>query len=198
MTNSVPASQDPRWIKFNSEGYQCSCGERHVGLFPIHMHVPVGWTGAGEYQSDYDLRTDGDFLSHNFCVWGGKNFAVRARVYFKVNGAEPAAFLIAAWAGLDKLDFEEFSQAMLKPGTKTGLRARARLLNRLSQFPDTYYLSGTAVHAEQGELPVLMIHGMQADFRADHSLIAQQRDGIDVDRVFELFKAYKHDMGVAK
>ncbi len=202
---SIPASQDPRWIKFTSEGYQCSCGERHVGLFPINMHVPVGWPGSsipqpggGDYQSDYDLRTDGDFLSHNFCVWGGANFAVRTRVYFPVKGAEPAAFLIAAWASLDRMDFEAVSREMLKPGAKSDLRVRARLLNRLSRFPDTYNLSGTAILPEPGELPVLLIHGIQADFRTDHSLIVQQREGIDVDRVFELFTAYKHDMGVSK
>lgn len=198
MTNGTPASQDPRWIKFHSEGYQCSCGERHVGLFPINMHVPVGWSGSGDYQSDYDLHTDGNFLSHNFCVWGGKNYAVRMRVYLPIKGAEPAAFLIAAWVALDKLDFDAFSAAMLKPSGNPNLRVRARLLNRLSQFPDTYNLSGTAVLAQPGELPVMMAHGIQADFRADHSLIVQQREGIDVDRVFELFKAYKHDMGVSK
>ncbi len=198
---ATDALQDPRWTTFTTTGYACSCGEHHVGLFPIHLNVPVGWPGGTAYQpesgsveSDYDLRTDGDFLSHNFCVWGGKNFAIRMRVYLKVTGAEPAAFLFNAWAGLDRMDFDAFSEAMLKPGTHTGLRTRARLLNRLSRFPDTYNLSGTAVHVRPGESPVLMIHGIQADFRADHSLIVQQREGISVDRVFELFSAYRHNM----
>ncbi len=68
---------------------------------------------AEEYRDDPALRTDGDFLSHNFCVWGGNYFAIRMRVPLPVRGAAPAAFLFAAWVGLDKLDFEAFSARCL-------------------------------------------------------------------------------------
>jgi hypothetical protein len=36
----VSVLDDPRWAKFNEEGFACSCGQRHVGLFPIQMQTP--------------------------------------------------------------------------------------------------------------------------------------------------------------
>jgi hypothetical protein len=71
---------------------------------------------------------------------------------------------------------------------------QARLLNRLSAFPDTYNLMGTAFEQGDGLLPVMMVHGLQSNDRTNHTLIQHQRSGIVVDRMLELFKAYNHDM----
>ena len=51
-------SADPRWQAFNQDGFPCSCGERHVGLFPVNMLTPAMWDGPKEYAPDEEIQLD--------------------------------------------------------------------------------------------------------------------------------------------
>ena len=196
MTESAAKSaiDDPRWHAFNEAGFTCSCGSRHVGLFPIHIQTPLGWPGPKTYESDEAVRLDGDFLSQNLCVWEGKYFSMRMRVPLQIRGAPPAAFMYTAWASLNRADFEGYIEAARSGKLNSNARAQARLVNRLSGFDDTFKLMGTAFQQEDGGPPLLLIHGPQPDNNPQHSIIREQREGIGIDRMFELFKAYGHDM----
>jgi hypothetical protein len=185
---------DPRWQAFNAQGFACSCGERHVGLFPIHMQLPMGWPGPKDYEPDSALRLDGDFLSANYCVWEGKYFSMRMRLPIQIRGAQPAAFMYTVWASLNRPDFEGYLDAVQNKRLSNVARAQARLVNRLSGYPDTFKLMGTAFQQEDGGPPILLIHGQQPDNDSQHPLIDEQRQGIGVDRMLELFAAYQHDM----
>ena len=91
MSTAAPnTADDPRWLEFNRAGFECSCGQRHVGLFPINMLVPVGWTGGRDYAPDDALDLTGNFLSENFCVWQGQYYAMRMRLPLQIQGAAPA------------------------------------------------------------------------------------------------------------
>jgi hypothetical protein len=185
---------DPRWRAFNAQGFACSCGERHVGLFPIHMQHPIGWPGPKDYEPDEALRMNGDFLSGNYCVWEGKYFSMRMRLPIQIRGAQPAAFMYTVWASLNRADFEGYLDAVRNRRLNNISRAQARLVNRLSGFPDTFKLMGTAFQQDDGGPPLLLIHGPQPDNNPQHPLIQEQRQGIGVDRMIELFAAYGHDM----
>jgi hypothetical protein len=190
--------EDQRWRTFNAHGFPCSCGERHVGLFPVHIHHPIGWPGPKDYEPDDALRLDGNFLSANYCVWEGKYFAMRMRLPLQIRGAFPAAFILTPWASLNRPDFEAYLEAIKDKRLNNMARAPARLVNRLSGFADTFRLMGTAFQQEDAGPPLLLIHGPQPDNRPDHHLIDEQRQGIGVDRVFELFAAYGHNMPAAE
>lgn len=185
---------DPRWRAFNAQGFACSCGERHIGLFPIHMQHPIGWPGPKDYEQDGALRLEGNFLSANYCVWDGKYFSMRMRLPIQIRGAQPAAFMYTVWASLNRPDFEGYLDAVRNKKLSNKARAPARLVNRLSGYPDTFKLMGRAFQQEDGGPPVLLIHGAQPDNDPQHPLIHEQRQGIGVDRTFELFAAYGHDM----
>ena len=185
---------DPRWRAFNSKGFACSCGERHVGLFPIHMHTPMDWPGSKEYANDDDLRMDGDFFSHNLCVWEGKYFAVRMRLPIQIQGAAPAVFLYTVWASLNRADFENYVAARKNGTLNNEAKAPARLINRISGFADTSNLMGVAFQQQDGGQPLLLVLGPQPDNDVNHRLIQEQRNGIGVDRMLELFAEYGHDM----
>lgn len=191
---STSTQDDPRWRALHNEGLVCSCGERHVGLFPIHMQSPLGWPGPKTYEPDEALRMDGDFLSREFCVWEGKYFSMRVRLPLQISGAAPAAFMYTAWASFNRSDFEGYLEARRTGKLNNNARAPARLVNRLSGFPDTFKLMGSAFQQDDGGPPLLLVHGPQPDNDANHPLLSQQRQGIGIDRMFELFAAYEHKM----
>jgi hypothetical protein len=194
MAGAPSALNDPRWKAFNGKGFACSCGERHVGLFPIHMHTPMGWPGSKEYANDDDVRLDGDFFSHNFCVWEGKYFAMRMRLPVNIQGAERTSFLYTVWASLNRPDFEGYLNAKRNGRLKDGVKAPARLVNRISGYPDTSNLMGVAFQQEDGGQPLLLVLGQKEDGSAKHQLVQEQKAGIGIDRMLELFALYGHDM----
>jgi len=196
----APASvlDDPRWHAFNSDGFACSCGQRHVGLFPITLQVPKGWTGDANYEPNEALRMDGDFLSFDYSVMEGKYFAMRMRLPLSIRGAEPAAFMYIVWASLNRSDFETQVDLARRAQLRPNARAQGRLVNNLSGYDTSSGLLGSAFHQEDGGYPVLLVHGPQPDNDPNHQLINEQRNGIGVDRMLELFAAYGHDMRTPK
>jgi hypothetical protein len=196
MAAAGPSSvlDDPRWKAFNAGSFACSCGERHVGLFPIHMHTPVGWPGSKDYANDDDVRLDGDFLSDNLCVWEGKYFAVRMRLPIQMQGAAPAAFMYTVVgepqpSGLRGLSRCAPQQAAEQSGQGAGSAGEPH-----QRLPETVNLMGVAFQQEDGGQPLMLVLGQKDDRSESHPLVQEQRNGIGVDRMLELFAAYGHDM----
>ena len=167
-------SADPRWQAFNQDGFPCSCGERHVGLFPVNMLTPAMWDGPKEYAPDEEIQLDRTFISESYCVWQGQNFAMRMRLPLQMRGASPAAFMYTL---------------------RNEARFKARLVSRIAGHHDTANLMGLAFQQEDGWPPLLLLAGTQPyTNRPDHPLLQEQRQGIGLDRALELFAAYGHDM----
>lgn len=195
MTDATLNVQDDRrWQAFNAGGLQCSCGEKHVGLFPINMLVPAGWAGPKDYEPDDAVSSAGTFLSENYCVFDGKAFAIRMRLPFRMRGAEPAAFTFTVWGAVAQDYFENYVAAKKAGGLREGAQGQATLVNRLSGFDNTHNLTGVTFQQSNGFPPLLLIVGPQPYNKPDHKLIADQKDGIDFDRALEMFAAYGHDM----
>jgi hypothetical protein len=194
MAGPASVLEDPRWKAFNAGGLACSCGEKHVGLFPVHMLTPAGWPGSKEYANDDDVKLDGDFLSSNLCVSEGKYFAIRMRLPIQMQGAAPAAFMYTAWASLNRPDFEGYLDARRNKRLNNQTKAPARLVNRISGYPDTVNLMGVAFQQEDGGQPLMLVLGQKDDKSESHPLVQEQRNGIGVDRMLELFAHYNHDM----
>jgi hypothetical protein len=193
--NTDPAVlNDPRWVKLNAGELTCSCGEKHAGMFPINILHPIGWPGSKDYEPDAALRMEGDFLSANYCVREGKYFSMRVRLPLQIKGSGAWAFVFTCWASLNRVDFEGYLAAVGSGKLNSKARAPARLVNRLSGFENTFSLMGTAFQQEDGGAPLLLLHGPQPDNSADHLILKEQREGITLDRMFELYAAYGHEM----
>lgn len=191
-------SEDPRWRAFNQDGFGCSCGERHVGLFPINMLTPAAWTGPKDYEPDDDIQLDRTFISSNYCVWQGENFAMRMRLPLQMRGAAPAAFMYTAWAAVERQSLEAYLSAKQDNTLSNDTRFKARLINRIAGHHDTLNLMGVAFQQDDGFPPLLLLAGPQPyTNRPDHPILAEQREGIGLDRALDLFAAYDHDMRAA-
>jgi hypothetical protein len=188
---------DPRWKAFNAQGLKCSCGETHVGLFPINMLTPAGWQGPKDYQPDDAVTTDGTFISENYCVFEGKAFAIRMRLPLRIRGAAPAAFTYTVWGAVNKTQFESYVAARKASALQNGLQSPATLCNRIGGYEDTFNLTGIAFQQNDGYPPMLLIMGPQQFSKPDHELIAAQKNGIDFDKALAMFAEYGHDMRTA-
>ena len=188
-------SEDPRWQAFNQDGFACSCGERHVGLFPVNMLIPAVWDGPKDYAPDEEVQLDGTFISSNYCVWQGQNFAMRMRMPLQMSGAAPAAFMYTVWAAVERPSLEAYLAARQQGALNNETRFQARLINRIAGHHDTSNLMGVAFQQEDGWPPLLLLTGQQPYAnRPDHPILSEQRHGIGLDRALELFAAYDHDM----
>lgn len=187
-------AQDARWLEFNQIGFACACGQHHVGLFPIHMLAPVGWTGRRDYAPDDALNLNGDFLSENFCVWQGQHYAMRMRLPIQIRGASPAAVMFTVWASVSRADMEACVEARKAGAYRGATQFSARLVTRIAGYAETSNLTGIAFQQPDGSQPLLLVAGPQPGANPGHALIADQRNGIGLDRVLELFAAYGHDM----
>jgi hypothetical protein len=188
-------SEDPRWQTFNQDGFPCSCGESHVGLFPVNMLTPAMWDGPKEYAPDAEIRLDRTFISESYCVWQGQNFAMRMRLPLQMRGASPAAFMYTVWAAVERADLEAYIAAKAQNTLSNQARFPARLVSRIAGHPDTVNLMGLAFQQEDGWPPLLLLAGKQLyTNRPDHPLLPEQREGIGLDRALELFAAYGHNM----
>jgi hypothetical protein len=188
-------SEDPRWQAFNQDGFACSCGERHVGLFPVNMLTPAVWDGPKEYAPDEEIELDRTFISANYCVWQGQNFAMRMRLPLQMRGAAPAAFMYTVWAAVERANLETYLADRRQNTLNNDTRFPARLVNRIAGHHDTSNLMGVAFQQEDGWPPLLLLAGQQPyTNRPDHPILDEQRQGIGLDRALELFAAYDHDM----
>lgn len=191
---ALNTADDPRWLELNHVGLACACGQRHLGLFPIHMLAPVGWTGAREYKADEALNLDADFLSENYCVWRGQHFAVRMRLPIQIRDAAPAALVFTVWASLTRPEIEAYAASRSIHGARSTAHLNARLLSRIAGYAETSNLSGIALQQADGTLPLLLVTGPQPGANPSHALITDQGNGIGLDRALEIYAAYGHDM----
>jgi hypothetical protein len=190
----INVQDDARWQTFVAQGLKCSCGETHKGLFPINMLVPGGWQGGKEYEPDDNVRIDGTFISENYCVFEGKAFALRMRLPIRMRGAAPAAFTYTVWGAVSREQFQSYIAAKKAGALRDGIQAPATLTNRIAGYEDTFNLTGVAFQQNDGYPPLLLITGPQPYNKADHKLIADQKDGIGFDQALEMFAAYGHEM----
>jgi hypothetical protein len=180
-------AEDPRWRKLNEGGAVCSCGQTHSEMLqPIH-DWPGGWTHGAKIEPNNAVRVKGDFLSDDFCVVEGKYFHVRAILELPLKGLDKKLGFIA-WSNLASNDFAAYVQAAMKGQVPGKGKASGRLMVRLLGYPDTYALK-LFLHDRPKPLRPLMV--LEDD---KHPLVQDQRQGIDLDRLFDIYAAYGHDM----
>jgi hypothetical protein len=197
MADAAPihpdASNDPRWVKFNGPGLKCSCGETHVGLIALSMLRPAGFPATVAVEPNVALRTDGNFISNDYCVWEGKFFAIRMAMPMMIQGVPPPALLLSVWASVDEPSFKAYIAAVNGATLNPNAQAQARLINRIGGFPDTFGILGVAFQ-QPHEAPVFLALNGSDGKPSANPIINEQRNGITLDRLFEIYAANNHDM----
>jgi hypothetical protein len=179
---------DPRWEKLMRTGVACeACGQTHTGLFDLARDKPDSFPAGLAVESNAALRLDGDFLSSDFCISEGEHFAVRTVLELPIIGSD-TAFAFGVWSSLSRDNFERYVESFnAEDGSKLG-RMFSWLLNDLKPYQDTYAMKCMITPRNAGQRPTVEVEN------SNHSLSEDQRNGITLDRLLDIYAAHGHDL----
>lgn len=175
--------------KLRGQPWHCaSCKAEHSGMFDIAAWAPAFWEGPELCEENSALRTDGDFLSEDFCVIDGSNFFVRGVLLIPVHGLdEPFGF--GVWSTLSRKNFDIYVGGFDDSDYGDWGPWTSWFSTALPDFGDTLAKPAWVEPRPERQRPLVRLHD------ADHPLSAAQRDGIPPERVLEIYAAYGHASG---
>lgn len=161
--------------------FKCaSCDEWHEGMPGFGASAPLYYYAIPE--ADRVGRCD---LTADTCVIDQEFFFVRGCIEIPVDGTDEP-FIWGVWVSLNREHFEEFLALQDAPSRATYGPYFGWLSASLKTYPDTENLK-TMVHLrDDGLRPYIELEP------TDHPLALEQRTGISVERVAELYAAYMH------
>jgi hypothetical protein len=163
-------------------GYTCrTCGEFHADVSLCYgAEAPVYWDAIPEAE-----RHDRGELSSDQCIIDDEHFFILGRLLIPIHdNSEPFCWLV--WVSLSERTFAHAHELWHAPGREDEPPYFGWLSTRLPCYPDTVNLK-TNIHTRPvGERPLIELEP------TDHPLAIEQRNGITMQRVFELAECIEH------
>jgi hypothetical protein len=187
---AAPLEDDIRWQRLMRTGLHCvNCGEPHRGLFHLAADSPQHWRGSRELEPNSALAGRASILTEDFCVIDGRDRFVRCVLQLPIVGASEERFGYGVWSTLSATNFDRYVETF-DSGEQGGLGPWfGWFSNRLTGYPDTVNLKCWVHPQPDRQRPLIELEA------TDHPLAVEQREGITVDRVMELFALNGHDLG---
>lgn len=162
-------------------GFTCAqCGESHNGLFDLACAAPAPYLEATEAERARDFE-----LSDDLCVWNGEHFFVRAVLPIPVHGLDDF-FAYGVWSSLSPENFALYKAHWEEPAAEGLGPWFGWFSNRLEGYPDSRNLKSRVHPRDGGERPLIELEP------TDHALALEQRRGISVERLMEIYAANGH------
>ena len=161
------------------------CGGVHVGLMALAAFAPDPWPHEEQREPNCDIRFDGDFLSEDFCVLGGKNYLVRAVLEIPVHGlAEKFSF--GCWSTLSLENFNKYLKGFDDGDYPDWGPWTGWLCNQFENYIGTKPQSVYVFPQPDRQRPTLRV------MDPDHPLAIDQEEGISAERLAEILSFYGH------
>ncbi len=182
----MPSARDVL-LSMQSRPWRCrSCGETHSGFFDLSAYAPAYWQHAEVYEPNGAFRTDGDFLSEDFCVVSGKYFFVRCVLLMPIAGMDKA-FGFGVWSSLSETNFRKYAAGFDEGTNDSHEPWFGRLSNSLKWYPDTLNLH-CEVYLQSGRMrPRLVVTD------DSHPIATHIREGIPPEALLAIFAANGHE-----
>lgn len=180
---------DARWRRLWNRPWLCSaCEDEHVGIMDLACSRPDQWSGSEEREPNSELDLTGNFLSEDFCVLEGQHFFVRAILELPILGGGDESFCYGIWSSLSREHFESYAEVFDSAEQEHLGPWFGWFSNHLKGYPDTLNLK-CQVHPVDGRLrPQIELEP------TDHPLAVEQRNGITLDRLLDLYEINGHDI----
>ncbi len=198
---SPNAEEDPRWQQLMNAGLRCSsCGQRHRGLMDLAIDHPGLWPAERlaerEPNSAVQGRTDirGDVLTPDFCVIDGSDYFVRCVLRLPILGVGPGvgppgqSFSYGVWSSLSAANFQLYVDSFDSPRQGELGPWFGWFSNSLKGYPETTSLKCQVHPQNDGQRPFLALEP------TEHPLAVEQREGVTLDRLFDIFALNGHDL----
>lgn len=157
--------------------YRCSvCGEAHDGLPDITQDKPDQWWGVPEEERNRRI-----LLNSDICVIDDEDFFIRGVIEIPIHDY-PECFGFGVWVSQKRENFlaymENFDSSEIGPFF-------GWLCNEIAYYDEsTLFLKTTAHFRDDGMRPRIELE------LTDHPLAIDQRDGITLDRAWEIVHYY--------
>lgn len=160
--------------------FKCTCcGEWHEGMPTFGADAPLYF-----YAIPADERDRRCILTSDTCIVDEKSFFVRGCLELRVHGAdEPFAW--GVWVSLSKASFDLFSACYDEPKRSHIGPFFGWLSAEIPLYPSTENLKTHVCLRDDGIRPYVELEP------TDHPLAIEQRNGITVGRVAEIFGYYE-------
>jgi hypothetical protein len=178
---------DHRMTGIRRMRFTCSkCGEPHEGMHGFGWEYPVNYLAVPE--SERGARC---VLGTDTCVVDGEHFFVRGCIEIPVHG-ESDPFIWNVWVSLSPTSYQQFQSVFLENDRSGTGPFFGWLQSHIWIYPETINLK-TRVH--------LRNNGIRPKIELEptaHPLAREQSEGIDADRVVEIFEAVTHPPNTAE
>jgi hypothetical protein len=178
MEDIRAANYPPR--DMSSISFECNlCHETHSGIFDLGCDGPDAYLNSSEEERQQEFKKTDDI-----CVWHSEDFFVRCVMPIPVRGLDEY-FGYGVWSSLSKENFQLYHDHWDHPASDGLGPWFGWFSNRLKLYPETLNLK-CQVHLQDGLRPLLELEP------SDHRLAVDQRQGITVERLFEIYAANGH------
>ncbi|MVA57415.1 DUF2199 domain-containing protein [Agrobacterium vitis] len=161
--------------------FKCAaCDEWHEGMPSFSIDAPCYYLGMPEEQRSARCE-----LTTDLCVIDGEYFFARGLIEIPVQGSsEPFAW--GVWVSLSNKSFAEFSDLYETSARDIYGPYFGWLSSQLSIYPDTINLAVEVHLRNNGVRPSIVLEP------SNHPLSIEQRNGMSIERVAEIYAAYMH------
>ena len=176
MSRAVDLLRGGRW--------RChSCDQEHEGMFDLGADAPWHWEGQVPVEPNRAVRLDGDFLSPDYCVIGGRDYFVRGLLFIPVIGLDDC-FAFGCWSTLSRPNFERYVEqfdgiALDEPWT-------GWFSNEFAPFLGTVNAPCWVMPQTDSSRPEIWLDD------GEHPLSIAQRDGITPEQLLDIYRQHGH------
>lgn len=184
----IPLEQDKRWQRFNNPDRACPCcGRQFAGMFEIEFGHPEQWRHQSlRVSGQSTLEIGGDRLTEDLCQVGD-SFFIRASLELPLLGSDqPLTY--SPWVGVTVDNFKLHLESRQSGDFSGFSECNGWLMNYIPGWDQNNWLPASLGFSSEAPRPKLTV------FPHHHPLAAAQRNGVDFDRVLDLFAAAGHDI----
>jgi hypothetical protein len=158
--------------------YRCSvCDEIHDDLPHLGSDRPDMWWGIPKEERGRRIE-----LTSDTCIIDGEDFFLRGVIELPIHDA-PSPFTFGVWVSQSRASFLEYLQF---PDSATIGPFFGWLCTRIDYYPEETLFLKTMAHFRDGNLrPAILLEP------TDHPLAVDQREGITLEKAWEIVHHYK-------
>ncbi len=188
-TPQSPLDQDARWQRLTHTGLRCkSCGQIHKGLLDLATPAPAYWDRLPEGEPNSALGDRTHVLTKDFCIVDGEHYFVRCVLRLPIAGAGEKFLWYGVWSSLSAKNFQLYRDTFDSPDQAKLGPWFGWFANHLQGYPETLSLKCKVHPQSGGARPFIELEP------TDHPLAVEQREGVTLDRLLEIFAVNGHDI----